>query len=109
MATALHNKGWLKKVIEKVHCQEGSLILPKELINANHSVGFETIKFSMLIPKVYNLDSPLSLVPESIMSDAINYFQDWLFFPHKLICYGFKNAPLFVEGNNVSSLICENS
>ena len=78
-------------------------------MKANQLVGSRTIEFSMLIPKVYNLDSPLSLVPESIMSDAINYFQDWLFLPQKLICGGFKNAPLFAEGNNDSSLICENS
>ena len=30
------------------------------------------------------------------------------FLPQKLICGGFKNAPVFAQGNNDSSLICEN-
>ena len=44
------NKGWLKRVIEKAHCWEGSLILPwklrQRLIKTNHLVGY-TITYNL--------------------------------------------------------------
>ena len=113
------NKGWLKKVIEKVDCcWEGSPpILParhwdRSIIWSKQTIWLvsRTREFSLLIPKVYHLNSPLSL--GCTRADYVwghQLFPRLAFLPQKLICGCFKNAPLFAEGNNDSSLFCENS